>query len=151
MSDKFNRDTLISDLQRDEGYRALLYDDANGSSLGKGSQIRGNPTIGIGWAVALTPISLERARIIAGWQADDKATELFAALPWATALSEGRQRALINMAFNIGVHGEVQFTTFLGLLKAGNYAGAADDLATTLWARQVGPRAARIAALIRTG
>jgi lysozyme len=142
---------LIADLERDEGNKSLLYDDFNGAPLGKGSVIRGNPTIAIGWAVSLTPINDARARIICGWQADDKAHELFQALPWVQTLSEGRQRALLNMAFNIGVHGEEQFITFLSLMKSGDYAAAADDLAQTLWAKQVGVRAARITALIRSG
>ncbi len=147
----FNRDQLIADLERDEGFVPVLYDDANGAHIGKGGHLVGNPTLGIGWAVALTPLSIERARVILGWHVDDKVVELYAALPWIADLSEARQRALVNMAFNLGVHGEQQFTTFLGLLKAGNYGSAADDLAETLWAKQVGQRAVRIVALIRNG
>lgn len=145
-----NRAQLIEDLVRDEGFVAVLYDDYNDAPLGKGSVIRGNPTIGIGWACALTAITLERAKIICGWQVEDKAAELYRAWPWLSDMPEQVQRAVLNMAFNIGVHGEEQFKTFASLLQQRNFGAAADDLTTTPWHRQVGLRASRICALIRT-
>lgn len=71
--------------------------------------------------------------------------------PWWGSLSDLRQDCLVNMAFNLGVHGLLGFNTFLGLLKAGDYKGAAEDLRGTRWHRQVGDRAKRIANQIETG
>ena len=144
-----DRDLLLKDLEAEEGYRPLLYDDFNGKQVLKGAALIGNPTIGIGWNVAATPISLERARVILGWMVDDKLGPLNAALPWLAGLPEPVQRAVSNLAYNLGVTGLLKFDTFLSLLKAGQYVAAADDLAQTLWAKQVGNRAARICALIK--
>lgn len=147
----FDRAQLIQDLERDEGYRSLVYDDATGQPLDKGDTIKGNPTVGVGWALNKTPLSRPRAETILGWHIDDKAGDLYAQLPWLTGLTEARQRAMMNLAFNLGVAGLQKFTTFLGLMKGGRYAEAADDLANTPWHNQVGDRAKRIEALIKSG
>lgn len=144
-----DRDLLLRDLVADEGYRPLLYDDATGKQWRQGDQIKGWPTIAIGWNVASTPISLDRARVILGWMVDDKLGPLNAALPWLSGLSEPRQRAVANMAYNLGVTSLLKFDTFLSLLKSGQYEAAADDLETTAWWKQVGQRGPRIQALIR--
>lgn len=144
-----NRDLLLSDLETDEGFRPLLYDDATGKQWSKGASILGWPTIGIGWNVAATPISLERARIILGWMVDDKIGSLNSAMPWLSGLTEPRQRAMANLCFNLGVTKLLMFHTFLSMMQAGQYDLAADDLEQTAWARQVGKnRVARICALI---
>ena len=144
-----NVELLVSALVSEEGYRGLLYDDKTGKDLYKGCLIQGNPTIGLGWNVAGKELSLERARIITGWFVQDTWAELETALPWVTSLPEGVQIAICDMAYNLGVPGLLKFTTFLTMMKAGNYSVAADDLKTTLWAKQVGKRASVIESLIR--
>lgn len=144
-----NRAALLTDLEADEGYRPLLYDDATGKQWAKGAVITGWPTIAIGWNVASTPISLDRARVILGWMVDDKIGPLGAALPWLSGLTEPRQRAVANMAYQLGVTGLLKFDTFLSLLKSGQYDAAADDLESTAWFKQVGQRGPRIQSLIR--
>ena len=148
----FDRDKLIDDLTADEGVRLYVYDDANPTAIvGPGYTFEGNPTFGIGHALNKTPLTPEQARIICGWDVDAKTPALYAALPWLSGLSEPRQRAVADMAFNLGVAGLRGFTTFLSLLKAGRYAEAADDLKATKWDSQVRARAARIEAKIREG
>ncbi len=148
----FNHDQLVSDLIVDEGERPTLYDDKTGKAIGPGTHVIGNPTTAIGHALNLTPWTDAQMRTICGWDVDAKAPELYARFPWVASLSEPRQRALVNMAFNEGVAGLAGFTTFLSLLQSGNFAGAADDLGGTLWARQVGAaRKNRIVSLIRNG
>ena len=71
--------------------------------------------------------------------------------PWWTTLDDVRQDALVNMAFNLGVHGLEAFPDTMAALQAGKWDLAANDLEGDLWARQVGARATRIVALIRTG
>jgi len=144
-----DRDLLMADLERDEGYRPLMYDDSTGRQWLPGAKILGWPTIGIGWNVAVTPLSLERARIVLGWMVDDKLGPINAALPWLSGLTEPRQRAIANLAYNLGVTGLLKFDTFLSLMKSGRYEEAADDLENTAWWKQVGERGPRIQALIK--
>ena len=60
-------------------------------------------------------------------------------------------RGLCNMAYNLGVPRLLGFERMWAALAAGDYERAADEALDSKWARQVGARAARVAALIREG
>lgn len=142
---------LGADLERDEGFRGVVYDDANGAAIVSGSHVVGNPTVGIGWNLAGNPVSRARARIILGWHIEDKLNELFGALPWAETLDEVRCRALVNMAFNLGVPGLLKFHDTLAALRDRRWADAAKHARASKWYGQVGARAVRIAKMLETG
>ena len=129
-----------------EGWRAVIYDDGTGKPITKGTIVRGVPTLGAGLTGPFTRdelMPITRSRAQAYWETLEKA------LPWVSDLNEPRQQALGEMAYNLGVTDLLKFNTFLGLMQAGQYDAAADDLGQTLWAKQVGVRAARICALIK--
>ncbi len=142
-------DKLISDLQRDEGWRAYLYDDANGNPVKPGITVRGHPTIGYGFALDVSPLTMSEALPILESRAAQKWLEVQAMISWVPVLPENIQRALTNMAYNMGTTKLLTFTTFLGLLQQGKYEEAADDIAGTAWFKQVGERALRIQELIK--
>lgn len=54
------------------------------------------------------------------------------------------QTVLVNMAFNLGVHGLSQWKNTLTDLRNKNYASAANRMRGSLWARQVGARATEL-------
>lgn len=141
-------DKLIIELERDESFRPYLYDDSTGENVRKGNHLFGNPTVGIGWCPSTNPCSHELAVLICKYQVNDIWTELLRDLPWLESHPDNIQRAVCNMAFNLGVVEFLKFTTFLNLLKNHKYQEAAEDLKTTLWARQVKSRATRIENLI---
>lgn len=66
-------------------------------------------------------------------------------------LDEVRQRVLLDMAFNMGIHGLLGFKTTLACVARGDYAEAADRMVESKWADQVGRRAHRLAAWMRSG
>lgn len=132
-------DRLNAQLRNDEGVRHTIYKDT-----------RGIPTLAIGHNL-LDPISDAAVNQIFADDVNEKIADLDRELPWWRNLTDARQNAIINMAFNLGVEGLRGFTTFLSLLQSGDYQGAADDLAATKWATQVGARADRIRNLIETG
>lgn len=142
---------LVSDLQRDEGWSGHIYDDATGAKIGPGSRVLGHPTAAWGFALDVAPLTQVEALPILQGRALALINSLTAAMPWISALSEPRQRSLANMAYNLGVAGLGKFTQFLGFMQAGQFDQAAADLAQTPWAKQVGDRATRIIATIRTG
>lgn len=80
-------------------------------------------------------------------------------LAWWRSLNDARQDVLANMVFNMGwdnpktpkLEGLSGFTTTLPLIQAGSYGAAADNMLKSLWARQVGGRAKRLAQQMRTG
>lgn len=146
-----DNEKLLADLTDQEGFRALLYDDATGKKIISGSTLQGNPTIAIGWNVAGRPCPLDLAQVICRYHISQTWNELSRAIPWVVDCPEPCQRALCNMGFNLGVPGLLKFNTFLSLMQLGHYGEAADDLQATLWHRQVGSRGPKIESLIREG
>jgi lysozyme len=138
---------LLGDLRRDEGLRLVAYPDplthAAPWTIGYGHT---GPDVhaGLEWSTAQADDALA-ADVAAAVKGLD------AAAPWWRGLDDARQDCLANMAFNMGVARLMAFTTFLGLVKAHDFAAAAADAVHTLWAGQVGARAQRIAAQMRTG
>jgi lysozyme len=55
------------------------------------------------------------------------------------------------MAFNLGVPKLIGFRNTLADMEAGRYDEAADGMLASLWAKQVGNRADRLADMMRKG
>lgn len=66
-------------------------------------------------------------------------------------LNKPRLAVLINMAFNLGISGLLQFKNFIYYLSMDNYERAADEMLDSRWAMQVGGRAKELAEQMRTG
>lgn len=133
-------DLLRSDLIRDEGLRLHPYtDSADKITLGVGRNLTDR---GIAHDEAMTLLENDIAAVVA---------DLNRELPWWTRLDEPRQRVLANMAFNLGIEKLLLFKHTLDAMARGDYAAAADGMAASLWASQVGPRAERLVAMMRSG
>lgn len=143
--------TLVANLQADEGWRGFLYDDATGYLIKPGSTVKGHPTIGWGFAMDVAPFTQAELLPILTSRAKAADSELHLAASWVPAMTEPRQRALSNMAYQLGVTGLLKFNTFMSMMQQARYEEAADDLATTAWYSQSGDRAKRIQELIRNG
>jgi|SRR5579864_9058032 len=136
----FDRATLITELQRDEGVRCYPYVDTTGHvTIGVGRNLS---TDGLSDAEVSTLLTNDLVAAIAA---------LNTALPWWTSLDDVRQRAIINMAFNLGVEKLCGFVHFLAALQAGNWTEAVHQMRNSLWSVQVGARATRLEAMILTG
>jgi lysozyme len=131
-------DALKSDLVRDEGQRLLPYTDTAGKL-----------TIGIGHNLTDRGISQSVCDAIFAEDIAVVIADLDRELPWWTRLDEPRQRVLANMAFNLGIAKLLLFRHTLDAMARGDYGAAADGMAASLWASQVGPRAQRLIAVMR--
>jgi lysozyme len=130
---------LIEQLRIDEGVRAKPYRDTVGKL-----------TIGVGRN--LDDVGLADDEIDLLLANDVKRTQdALARFPWFTALDPVRKDAITNMAFNLGVAGLLHFPTMIHCLSAQDWAGAAAAMADSLWAKQVGARAARLEQQVLTG
>jgi lysozyme len=78
-------------------------------------------------------------------------SELMVKIPFFKSLTDGRQNALLNMAFNMGTSGLLKFTTTLKLMSEKNYEQASIEVLKSKWASQVGTRANRISLQIKNG
>lgn len=76
---------------------------------------------------------------------------LTTAIPWWLHLDDPRQDVLVDMGFNLGIHGLLGFGSFLGFVRAGKYADAALDLRGTDWYDEVGHRAQRLVSQMASG
>lgn len=132
--------TIKTDLRRDEGLKLKPYRD----SVGK-------LTIGVGRNLDDVGISAAEADALLEADIVRAAADLDRALPWWRGLSEARQRALVNMAFNLGLPRLLGFKAMLADLERGDYEGAAREAIDSRWAKQVGARGQRIAMLLAEG
>ena len=111
----------------------------------------GKLTIGIGRNLEDRGISPAESAFLLGNDIDDHWRELVRALPWVESLDEVRQRVLLDMAFNLGVVGLLNFKNTLGTIQAGDYQKGAAMMLDSRWAKQVGQRADRLAVMMATG
>lgn len=135
-----DRMALFGELTRDERLELKVYNDS-----------KGIPTIGIGRNLRDNGITKEEAIYLFDHDVDDAVGELDHALPWWQRLDEVRQRVLANMCFNMGIHRLLGFTNALHYMQTGQFEAAAKEMLNSAWANQVGPRAIRLADMMKTG
>jgi lysozyme len=133
---------LIPDLMRDEGCRLTAYQDTLGIW-----------TVGVGHAHVAPGTVWTQAQADAQLAADVASTEasLDIHLPWWRTLDDMRQDVIAEMGFNLGVSALCQFHNTLGAIQRGDWQAAHDGMLASLWARQVGARAVRLADQMLTG
>lgn len=131
---------LTDELVRDEGLRLRLY-----------TCTAGKASIGVGRNLEDRGITKTEAMLMLAHDIDDACADLDRNLPWWRGMDPLRQRVLANMAFNLGIVKLLGFRNTLAAMKAGDYAAAADGMRRSLWARQVGARADRLAQMMETG
>ncbi len=66
-------------------------------------------------------------------------------------LDEVRQSVLLNMCFNLGIKGLLEFKNTLAFIAAGDWERAANGMLASKWAKQVGMRAIELSEMIRKG
>lgn len=76
--------------------------------------------------------------------------------PWVAQMDPVRQAVLYDMTFNLGVEpfdgdGFKDWPMFVRQVQTGQWAAAAANMRSTLWAKQVGVRAVRLAKMMETG
>jgi GH24 family phage-related lysozyme (muramidase) len=72
-------------------------------------------------------------------------------IPTFDSLSSGRKIAIVDMAYNMGIHALSEFTTFLRYFIGGDYVAAAEDLKHTRYYAEVPNRAKQNIRLILHG
>lgn len=132
--------TLQEQLIRDEGLSLKPYRD----SVGK-------LTIGAGRNLDDVGVSREEALMLLAndiQNAEDRLAETF---PWAPGLDTPRYSVLVNMTFNMGIGRLQGFKKFFAALQNKDWHRAAAEMLDSEWAKEVGPRATRLALQMETG
>lgn len=134
-------DQLIRDLKRDEGFVEHAYDDHLGYL-----------TIGYGFLIDKRKGGKVPAPVAEYWLqylVEQRIDDLSERLPWLSAQPDDVQRALLNMSYQLGIDGLLQFKNMLAALQDDDRERAADEALNSLWAKQTPRRATRMAKLIR--
>lgn len=134
-------DDLIDDLKRDEGWEPSAYKDHLGYL-----------TIGFGFLIDERKggeLPLEVGEFWLRLGAERRWKQLLWMQPWLNEQPEQVQRALANMAYQLGVGGVNRFRKMLAALKAGDRKLAATEALDSRWAKQTPNRAKRVTDMIR--
>ena len=111
----------------------------------------GKWTIGIGRNLDDVGLDAEEARFLLDRDIT-RCLDHLAQFAWFEGLDRVRQRALIDMRFQLGRDGFIGFMRMLDAFARQDYDRAADEALDSKWARQDTPaRAREIADMIRTG
>lgn len=150
----YDEDALKRELIRDEGMRLKPYRDSLGNwTIGVGHLLVGNDL-----AHYVDPVtgSVRRTLSEAGCRAlligdiCDAEVCLTFLLPAWRSLDAIRQRALLNLSFNLGRR-LARFVDFLHAVEREDWPKAAAELRDSRWWGQVKSRGPRIAHMIETG
>ncbi len=126
-------DRLIEQLKRHEGFRATPYRDSVGVW-----------TVGYGF----TRLTREESEVVLRMKVA-RLAELLAGRLQGVSLA--RQQVLLNMAYNLGIDGLLDFRRMWAAIENRNYDQAAAEMLNSTWARQVGPRADELVRMMRRG
>lgn len=139
----YNRTALQNELIRDEGLRLTPYRDSLGFL-----------TIGVGHLInrgeSFAKISREEALELLDKDIATAERRLDVIFPLWRAHDEVRQRAMLNLTFNLG-YKLADFKRFLHSFQVGDWEKAADHLTQSRWFKQVKTRGPKIVHAIRTG
>lgn len=136
----YDRAALLKELEGDEGRVPHAYRDH-----------KGYWTIGVGFLIDKDKGGRIPEAVIDFWLdylVKEREKSLDQHIPWWRTLSDARQRAILNMAWQLGVSGLLGFPKMLKALQAGNWGEAYRQALDSKWAREDTPeRAQRVASM----
>jgi len=139
-----NVHSIEDQLILDEGKRASAYQDKYGYwTVGIGTCI--DARLGCG-------LSDEEQLYLLRNRVADRTLAINQQWPWTVELDEVRMGVLINMSYQMGMHGLADFKQFLSAMQRRDFAAAKTAMLDSTWAKtQDSPRAERLALQVETG
>lgn len=135
-----DRGALVAQLIDHEGLRLRMYRDSLGI-----------PTIGVGRNLRDKGLTKQEALYLLDNDIDECIHDL-TVFPWFISLDQIRQRAIVDLRFNLGPVRLRGFTKMLSDLASYDYVGASQELLASHWATQVQPtRRDRLLWMLRDG
>jgi len=124
-------------IAKNEGYRRNKYLDSEGIE-----------TIGFGFNLE-QGFDVTESRMILNYRIEKIKNQLTFKLDYFITFPSEVQSVLVEMAYNLGVHGVLQFCKTINYLIAEDYEKASIEMLDSKWADQVGDRAVRLSEIIR--
>lgn len=141
--ESFDNEKLTQQLINEEGKVAHAYPDGLGYW-----------TIGVGHLIDPRKggsITEDTIMYILNLDILEKCNDLDKNISWWRNENEVRQRVMIDLCFNLGINGLLQFRNTLGHWQNGEYDLAAQGLLDSKAATQTGKRYQKLAQMLRTG
>lgn len=137
----YDRIALFREIEEDEGNVPYAYKDHKGYwTIGRGYLIDKDKGGRLPDAVNDFWLS---------YLVEEREKQLDQYIPWWRKLSDARQRALLNMSWQLGVSGLLGFPRMLKALQEGNWGEAYRQALDSKWAREDTPeRAQKVAAML---
>lgn len=142
-------------IKRNEGKvvvngRHVVYDDANGKAIIRGSKVENLPTAGYGRNLAERGLSEEEALYLLKNDITECYEDLEKRFVWFKTLPDNTKIALLDLRFNMGMAKLMTFKNFLSAMEKRDWGTAKKELMDSAYAKQVGGRAIRNRDLIGT-
>ena len=146
--------SLIDRIKAAEGFRALPYRDINRYwTIGYGHLISTDVTLTYDQALTLSNAAWSIGQATAAIEPAIASCRLSLdrAFPWFHNLYSSRQESFIELCYNMGINRLSKFANLLKFAESMQWVMVAVELMDSLYARQVGARAKRIAIELGTG
>lgn len=130
--------SLLESIKENEGFRSYVYKDTLGfETIGYGFKVSSltNEEIELNGG-SIEPMSEKVAGKILERKVKILSRKVFTALPWLEGKPQNVQDVIIEMAYQLGVVGLLNFKHTLGFIKEGNYEQASINLRKSLLYRQ---------------
>lgn len=108
-------------------------------------------TVGFGWCLDRSPMRLTEAEFRLANDVAQAYADLVGALSWVSNLDDLRASVLVQLCFQLGLHGLLEFHWMLDSIQNHDWKRASDELLSSLYAKQCANRAHRYATMIETG
>ncbi len=123
-------ETLTARIQRHEGLRLAVYKDSRGfDTVGYGHRVLPGEDFSAG-------ITQQQADSLLAADLMKAKNDLNGNFPWTMALDSARLGVVIEMVYQLGIHGVAGFRDMLADLQQRNYEDAAYEMLDSLWHHQ---------------
>jgi lysozyme len=131
-------DLAVARLKVDEGFRANVYTDTTGHrTIGYGTNLDAGITQTAAEAL-LTAQAQDILQTVSGYW-------------WASGLDDARTSVVVEVAFNVGLHGLLGFVNMLAAIGRKDWPAAHDELLDSDAAHLLTPRYTALAQILLTG
>lgn len=135
--------TLKDSIKKFEGFSNRLYRDTADKIGFEGK--KGKITIGWGYNIDDLGLDTDICEMLLDRSINRAEKALAINYPWTDNLDEARKEVLLDMIFNMGIATFSAFKATLAAVEKGDYKLAALHMLDSLWAKQVGIRAKKLA------
>jgi len=134
---------------RSEGFRQKVYRDTSDRIGFEGKQ--GKLTIGYGYNIDDLGLPEDICMMLLDRKLAESIDTLSQKLPWTDSMDEVRRDVFVEMVYNMGWSTFSAFKMALSAAEREDYKLTAEHMLDSLWAKQVGIRAERMAKMMETG